>query len=85
MLKCRLLCAGKDRCPAGLQRNGFQLLAPVAFTTEIEDRGIIKDTVQSAQKRVVLIEHFPPEGRVLVAGKDQVESAIFVVAAVNGG
>lgn len=68
---------------SGLERNGLQPFAPETLAPDVKDRGIVKDAVQSAQERVVFIEVLPPERRALVAGKDQIESALLVVAAVN--
>lgn len=62
-----------------LQCNRLQSFAAEAFPTDAEDSGVIKDTVQRTQKRIVLVEILPPKRRTLVARK----GPILVVAAVH--
>lgn len=64
---------------SGMERNALQPFASETLAPDVEDRGIVKDTVQSAQERVVFIEVLSPERRALVAGKDQIESALLVL------
>ena len=66
-----------------LQCNRLQSFAAEAFPTDTEDSGVIKDTVQRTQKRIVLVEILPPKRRTLVARKDKVVCPFLVVAAVH--
>ena len=68
---------------SGLQRNRLQLLSSEALTTQLEYGGVIKDAIQGAQKRGVFLEILPPQRWILIAGKDHVEAALFVVPPVN--
>lgn len=66
-----------------LQCNRLQSFAAEVFPTDAEDSGVIKDTVQRTQKRIVLVEILPPKRRTLVTRKDKVVCPFFVVAAVH--
>ena len=66
-----------------LQGDSFQPFASETFPADAENSGIIKDAVQRAQKRIVLIEILPPKRRTLVARKDKVVCPFLVVAAVH--
>ena len=81
----RFRCLGRLRSlhSAGLQRNGLQLLSPESFTLNVKYSRIVKDPVQGAQKRIVLVEVASPMRWMLVAGKDNVEVAFLVVPSVN--
>lgn len=79
---CNRSDAGGGKLPS-LQSIGLQAFAPEALAHDVEDRSIIKDTVKGAQEGVFLIEVLSPQGRTPVAGEDDVESALLVVAAVN--
>ena len=54
-----------------------------AFTFNVEYCSIVKDPVQGAQQGVILIEVGSPVRRMLVAGKDNVETIFFVVSPDN--
>ena len=82
-LGCRSLVRLRGLYSAGLQGQGFQALASVALALDIEYNGIVKDPVQSAQQRVILIEVGSPVGRMLVTGKYNVEVTFLVVSPVN--
>ena len=68
---------------AGLQCDGLQALSSETFALNVEYRGDVKDPVQGTQQGVVLIEVASPMGRVLVAGKDDIEVTLLVVPPVN--
>ena len=50
---------------------------------QLKYSGIVKDAVQRTQQGSVFLEILAPEGRVLVAGEDHIETTFFVVAPVN--
>lgn len=56
---------------------------PETLALNGEHRGISKDPVKSTQQGIVLIEVASPVRRVLVAGEDDIEVALFVVPPVN--
>ena len=66
-----------------LQGDSFQPFASETFPADAENSGIIKDAVQRAQKRIVLVEILPPKRRAFVACKDKVVCPFLVVAAVH--
>ena len=59
------------------------MLSPEALAADVEDGSCIKDPVECAQQGVLLVEVLPPQGRVAVAGEDDVVSPFLVVAPVN--
>ena len=82
-LRCRRLGGVRSLSSAGLQSNGLQPLFSEAFALNVEYCGIVKDPVQSAQQRVILVEVGSPVGRMLVTGEYDVEVAFFIVSPVN--
>ena len=50
---------------------------------QLKYSGIVKDAVQRTQQGSVFLDILAPEGRVLVAGEDHIETTFFVVAPVN--
>ena len=65
----------------------FPAFSSEAFTLNGEHNGIVKDTVQSTEKRIAFAEVFLPLRRISVAGsvagKDHVVTPFFLVSAVN--
>ena len=59
------------------------MLSPEALAVDVKDGGSVKDPVECAQQGVLLVEVLPPQGRIPVAGEDDVVSPFLVVAPVN--
>ena len=82
-LRCRRLGGVRSLYSTGLQCNGLQPLSSEAFALNVEYCGVVKDPVQSAQQRVILIEVGSLVGWMLVTGKYNIEVAFLVVSPVN--
>ena len=67
-------------CSQGIR---LAILSAITVTAQVENQGIIKDSVQGTEQRIVLVEVLLPLRRLLVAGKNHCVRSFLIVAPVN--